>query len=58
MDDRQPCEVLVDGRWVPGTLLAWTRHDRSGRWVGVVRYTIDRWQQYQQARPTTGIRPA
>jgi hypothetical protein len=32
------CEVLVDGEWIPGTLLSW-RNDPDG-WKAGVRYTL------------------
>lgn len=36
----KPCEVDVDGRWVPGRLIRWQRgHDR--RWEGVVTFTMN-----------------
>lgn len=33
----RPCEVLVDGEWLPAELLSW-RQDRDG-WKAGVRYT-------------------
>jgi hypothetical protein len=33
----RPCEVLLDGEWVPATLLSW-RQDPDG-WKAGVRYT-------------------
>ncbi len=51
MSEPQPCQVLVDGAWVSGELLGWTRRDRQGQWWGLVRYTVDRWKRYEQARP-------
>ena len=34
----RPVEVLHDGRWVRGSLLA-VRRERDGRWRGLVSYT-------------------
>ncbi len=50
------CEVLVNGRWVRGVLLGWTRRDRAGSWIGVVRYSVAAGQTYEQARPVRQIR--
>jgi hypothetical protein len=34
----RPVEVLHDGHWVPGSLVA-VRRERDGRWRGLVSYT-------------------
>ena len=34
----RPVEVLHDGRWLQGSLLA-VRRERDGRWRGLVSYT-------------------
>ena len=36
--DPRPVEVLHDGRWLPGWLLA-ARRNPDGSWRGLVRYT-------------------
>lgn len=35
----KPCEVLVDGVWVPGLLTQW-RQGSDRRWSGVVSYSV------------------
>jgi hypothetical protein len=49
LDDPRPVEVLHDGQWVPGRLLAY-RRDRDG-WRGMVRYRVDLSQYLHVARP-------
>lgn len=51
----RPVEVLHAGGWVRGTLLSAYRSD--GRWRGVVRYSVQPGEQYQQARWAEELRP-
>jgi hypothetical protein len=51
----RPVEVVHQGRWVPGTLLAAYRF--RGRWRGVVRYSVAPGEQYQQSRWAEDLRP-
>jgi len=51
-------EVLHEGRWLPGTLLHAYRRREDGRWRGIVRYTADVGEQYEQSRDQDEIRPA
>lgn len=48
-------EVRHEGRWLPGSLLHAYRHD-DGRWRGIVRYTADVGEQYEQGRDQDDIR--
>ncbi len=58
MTDEKPCEVLVDGQWLPGVLLGWTRRDARGQWIGLVTYAVMGDGNYMQARPASEIREA
>jgi hypothetical protein len=51
----RPVEVVHQGRWVRGTLLAAYRF--RGRWRGVVRYSVAPGEQYQQSRWAEDLRP-
>ena len=55
LDEPRPVEVLHDGHWVPGWLLAY-RHDPGG-WRGMVRYRVDL-AQYLQWRGEHELRRA
>ena len=52
----RPVEILVDGSWTFGQLLAWTRRDPAGCWWGVVRYSVG-YLRFEPARPEHQIRP-
>ncbi len=58
----RPVEVLVDGAWTPGWLIAWQRararaRDRDRGWRGLVQYRLGVGQTYHQWRPAQQIRP-
>jgi hypothetical protein len=53
LGDPRPVEVLHDGRWVPGRLLAYRRD--PGGWRGMVRYRVDL-SQYLQWRDESELR--
>ena len=48
-------DVLHDGRWLPGWLLA-ARKDPGGPWRGLVRYTAAPGLQYYHWRPYAELR--
>ncbi len=52
-----PCEVLQDGRWLRGQVLAWRRLP-NGRWRAVVRYTAGVGKTYEHARDQAEVRSA
>ena len=39
-DPGRPCSVLVDGRWLPGTVLRWQRTP-DARWSALVSCSVD-----------------
>jgi hypothetical protein len=39
-DSPKPCEVLHEGVWVPGEVLAW-RRGLDDDWRALVRYSVD-----------------
>ena len=52
----RPVEVLHDGQWVRGTLLAAYRC--GSRWRAVVRYAVRPGERYQQGRWEDEVRRA
>jgi hypothetical protein len=51
----RPVDVLQEGRWLSGWLLA-ARQDPAGPWRGLVRYTAAPGLQYYHWRDETELR--
>ncbi len=52
----RPIQVLVDGAWVPGSLIAWRRDPDAG-WRALVQYTLAPGMTYLHWRPAAEVRP-